>query len=310
MTPVCADDKVVSEGIECSEGERSLELGIGLALVCAIATQLGFLCKHRGATQVPLVEWRRPLCSARSLLGSRWFAIGMGIAVVAFVLHVGAIALAPLSLVQVVLSTGVVMLAVLGARLFGHDVGPRQWAGVGMTAIGLGLLVVTLPAPSGDGAAFAVPGLIAFEAGMLALGTLLIAAPRLGAPAHHHGALLGASAGVLFGVGDVAIKALTGAAGSGGLFAVLASPWLPIAAIASVLAFLASARGFQEGDAVPVVACTSTAANLTGIVGGILVFGDAMAAGVLLAVQIAAFALVAFAALVTPGGRPSAAIAS
>ena len=145
-----------------------------------------------------------------------------------------------------------------------------------MTATGLALLVLTLPRPTAR-AAFAVPGLIAFEAATLALGTLLIASPRLGAPAHHHGALLGASAGVLFGVSDVAIKALTGVRRPLAL-----SPWLFVAVIAGVLAFLASARGFQEGDAVPVIACTSTAANLTCIVGGILVFGDALAAGVLL----------------------------
>jgi multidrug transporter EmrE-like cation transporter len=278
-----------------------LELGIGLAFVCAIATQLGFLCKHRGATSAPTVEWQRPLRSARALLRSRWFALGMGVAVIAFVLHVGALALAPLSTVQVVLSTGVVMLAVLGDRLFGHSVGPRQWLGIGMTASGLALLVLTLPSPDGDGSVFAVPGLIAFEAVTLALGTLLVAAPRLGAPAHHHGALLGASAGILFGVSDVAVKALTGTS-SGGVFAVLLSPWLPVALLASMLAFLASARGFQEGDAVPVIACTSTAANLTCILGGIVVFGDALAAGLLLVVQIAAFALVATAALVTPSG--------
>jgi hypothetical protein len=278
-----------------------LGLGLGLALVCAMATQLGFLCKHRGATQAPLVEWQRPLRSARALLSSKWFAIGMGIAIAAFALHVAALALAPLSLVQVVLSTGVVMLAVLGDRLFGHEVGARQWLGVAMTAGGLMLLVLTLPTPDGDHAGFAAAGLIAFEGATLALGTLLIAAPRLGAPAHHHGALLGASAGVLFGVSDVAIKALTGAA-AGGPSSVLLSPWLPIAALAAVLAFLASARGFQEGDAVPVIACTSTAANLTCIFGGILVFGDALAAGLLLFVQIAAFGLVAVAALVTPGG--------
>jgi multidrug transporter EmrE-like cation transporter len=282
-----------------------LGLGLGLALACAVATQLAFLCKHRGATRAPLVEWQRPLRSARALLRSKWFAIGMGIAIAAFVLHVAALALAPLSTVQVVLSTGVVMLAVLGDRLFGHDVGARQWVGVAMTASGLMLLVVTLPSPEGDGSGFAVPGLIAFEAATLALGTLLIAAPRLGAPAHHHGALLGASAGVLFGVSDVAIKALTGAASSG-LLGVVVSPWLPVAAVASVLAFLASARGFQEGDAVPVIACTSTAANLTCIGGGIIVFGDALAAGLLLFVQIAAFALVAVSALVTPTARTAA----
>ena len=271
-------------------------LGIALALACAAATQLGFLCKHRGASAAPRVEWQRPLRSARALLGSKWFAIGLGIGAGAFLLHVAALALAPLSTVQVVLSTGVVMLAVLGDRLFGHSVGPRQWLGVAMTTTGLALLVLTLPSPDGHHAAFAVPGLLAFEAATLALGTLLIAAPRLGAPAHHHGALLGASAGVLFGVSDVAIKALTGNP-------TVLSPWLLVALIAAVLAFFASARGFQLGEAVPVIACTSTAANLTCIVGGILVFGDALAAGILLAVQIVAFGLVAVAALVTPGGR-------
>jgi multidrug transporter EmrE-like cation transporter len=291
-----------------TEGEQDLGLGIGLALVCAVATQLGFLCKHRGAARAPEVRLQQPMRSARALFASRWFAIGMAVAAVAWFLHVAALALAPLSTVQAVLSTGVVMLAVMGDRIFGHAVSPRQWLGVAMTAAGLGLLVLTVPAAPDSGSAFAVPGLIAFEAATLALGTLLIAAPKMGAPAQHHGVLLGAAAGVLFGVSDVAMKALTGLAGDGAL-GVIASPWLPVAALASVLAFLASARGFQEGEAVPVIASTSTAANLTCIVGGIVVFGDALAAGILLGVQLAAFALVAAAALVTPSGhgRPVAA---
>ena len=104
---------------------------------------------------------------------------------------------------------------------------------------------------------------------------------------------------MLFGVGDVALKALTGAAGDG-LLALALSPWLPVAALAAALAFLASARGFQEGDAVPVIACTSTAANVTVICGGIVVFGDALAGGVLLFIQLLAFALVAASAFLTP----------
>jgi hypothetical protein len=280
----------------------TLNLGLALALLCAALTQLGFLCKHRGANQIPLITWTKPLSSAQALFKTRWFAIGMGVAAVAWILHIGALALAPLSLVQAVLSTGVIMLAVLGNRLFGCTIPRRQWAGVGMTAAGLVLLVATLPAAKGAHGAFTVPVLLAFEGGMLGLGALLIAVPRLGAPAHHHGAVLGAAAGTLFGVSDVALKALTGVAADGPL-ALIASPWIPVAALAAVLAFLASARGFQEGDAVPVIACTSTAANVTCILGGIVVFGDALAGGLLLAVQVLAFALIAVAALLTPAGH-------
>ena len=275
-----------------------MTLGIAIAFGCALITQLGFLCKHRGATRAPRVDLGRPLRSAGALLRSRWFALGMAIAAGAWLLHIAALALAPLSTVQAVLSTGVIMAAVLGQRLFGCTVEGRQWAGVAMTAVGLVLLVVTLPSPEAHGS-FALPIMIPFEAGMLALGALLIAAPRLGAPSRHHGAVLGAAAGTLFGVSDVALKALTSLAG-GGALSVIASPWLLVAVLAAVLAFLASARGFQEGDAVPVIACTSTAANVTAIVGGIAVFGDALAGGMLLVLQIAAFALVAVAALLTP----------
>jgi drug/metabolite transporter (DMT)-like permease len=276
----------------------SLNLGILLALACAVATQLGFLYKHRGANEAPAVDVRHPLRSGKALFSSSWFAIGMAVATSAWFFHVAAMAFAPLSVVQAVLSTGVVILAVLAERLFGFEVGRRQWVGVAMTALGLLLLVVTLPANSGAHSAYSLVGMVAFEGGMVAIGALLISGPRLGAPDHHHGVMLGAAAGVLFGVSDVAIKALTG---SHGFVAVLTSPWLAVTVTASIVAFYASARGLQDGEAVPVIAATSTAANVSTILGGIVVFGDPMPHDTVgVCVQAFAFVLVVVAALVTP----------
>jgi drug/metabolite transporter (DMT)-like permease len=273
-------------------------LGILLALGCAFATQLAFLYKHRGANEAPSVDVRHPLSAGASLFRSKWFAVGMGIALGAWLLHVAALVFAPLSVVQAVLSTGVVMLAVLAERIFGFKVGPRQWVGLAMTAAGLILLVVTLPAADGAHSAYSLAGMISFEVGMLAIGALLISAPRLGAPDHHHGIMLGAAAGTLFGVSDVAIKALTGVSGVGEF---LASPWLAVCILASVVAFYASARGMQDGEAVPVIAATSTAANVSCILGGIVVFGDPMPSDTLgIIVQAVAFTLVCIAAILTP----------
>jgi len=114
----------------------TIQIGILLALLCAFTTNVGFLLKHRGACAAPAVDFRRPLRSAIGLWKSRWFAIGMLVAAGAFVLHVAALALAPLSLVQAVISGGLVFLTVLADRVFGFDVGARQWAGVGLTALG------------------------------------------------------------------------------------------------------------------------------------------------------------------------------
>ena len=86
---------------------------------------------------------RHPLRSAADLFRSRWFAIGWGVAVGAWVLHVGALALAPLSIVQAVLSGGLVFLAVFAERFFGFRLGRRQWAGVIVTAAGLAIIGLT-----------------------------------------------------------------------------------------------------------------------------------------------------------------------
>src|SRR5439155_23405630 len=104
----------------------SLELGLALALACACITNLGSLYKHRGAQHAHAVDIRRPLRTARSLLASKWFAIGLAIATGPGVLHIAAMSLAPLSVVQAVLAAGVVLLGVTGERRFALRVTRRQ----------------------------------------------------------------------------------------------------------------------------------------------------------------------------------------
>ena len=277
----------------------TVQLGIALALLCAVTTNIGFLCRHRGACAAAAVAWTRPLRSAAALFRSKWFAIGMLVCAGAFALHVAALALAPLSLVQTVLAGGLVFLTVLAERLFGFKVGVRQWLGVGLTALGLVLLTVTLPSSGDAHSSYSLAGMIAFEAGLLAIGVLLVLSPGIRG-GEHQGVLLGAASGLLFGVSDVAIKALTGSVGHDGLLGLL-SPWLAPCILASVIAFFASARGLQKGEAVPVIAMTSVAANVSGISGGIIVFGDPMSTDPLgLVLQLLAFSLVIVAAALTP----------
>ena len=247
------------------------------------------------------MDWRHPGRSAIGLFRSKWFSIGMGVAVFAWVLHVGAMALAPLSIVQAVISGGLVCLTVLAERFFGFKVGRRQWLGVGFTALGLATLAVTLPNAGDAHSAYSTAGMISFESGLLVAGTVLVLFPKLGAPREHHGVFLGASAGILFGVSDVAIKALTGGIGQDGFVGGLLSPWLCTALVASVIAFFASARGLQTGDAVPVITVTSAAATMTSIAGGIVVFGDPMPNDTIgLVATSFAFLLVIAAAALTP----------
>jgi hypothetical protein len=288
----------------------TLDLGILLALLCAFVANLGFFYKYRGANDVPKVQVMHPLRSARALYSSKWFTLGMITATASWGLHVAALALAPMSVIQVSLAGGVVFIAVMADRMFGFHVGKRQWIGLCLTAIGLVLLGLTLPSMHGAHSHFSQAAMISFEAGLFGIGGLLIMGPRMGGPVEHHGMMLGAASGILFGVSDTAIKALTGITGAHGIVGLVLSPWLGVAVLASIVAFFASARGLQDGEAVPVIAVTGTAANIAGIAGGIIVFGDPMAGSPLgVALQALAFVLVIVASALMPAPVRAAGVA-
>jgi drug/metabolite transporter (DMT)-like permease len=199
-------------------------------------------------------------------------------AVAAWMLHVGALSLVQLSVVQAVISGGLVFLAVLAERFFGLRLGPRQWIGLAVTATGLIVLAVT-GGPAGDAGRSSLTALIALEAGVFAASSLLVAGSIKLVRLHpSEGLVLGAAAGCVFGMSDISLKFLTHAADAG-LTSALISPWTLAALAASVVAFYSSARSLQVGPALAVITFTSVAANLIAISGGILVFHDSIGAG-------------------------------
>src|SRR5436853_5925464 len=145
----------------------SVELGLVLALATAVASLVGFLLKHRGAVESPDVEWRHPVRSSLRLFGSRAYTIGMIVAMASWGLHVGALSLAPISLVQTVIAGGLVLLTVLANGFFDHDVTRREWTGVAMTATGLACLAATMSGTGHGAHADYTPAMLAVYVGLL-----------------------------------------------------------------------------------------------------------------------------------------------
>jgi hypothetical protein len=317
--------------------ELRLILGLVFAVATAVATNLAFLWKHRGAVAAPAVSLRSPIRSAAELFRSRWWAIGWAVAVVGWVFHVGALALAPLSLAQAVIAGGFVALAVLAERMFGFELERRQWGGIALVAAGLAILGLTTPTTV-EQTRYSILGIAAFQTALLVVGLVLVAvthatavhheqpsdtsaadgrsgdqypstggAPQAPVTAHTTrrgstwgGILLGTAAGIAFGVSDVSIKALAEEVIGDPL--AIASPWTLTALIASLGAFYTSARSLQIGEGIAVITATTSAANLSTIAGGIVVFGERLGDGGLeTALRLSAFALVIAGAALMPG---------
>jgi drug/metabolite transporter (DMT)-like permease len=247
----------------------SVLLGLVLALACALGASVSGLWKQKGAVQAQAVDIRRPVESAVALFRSKWFLIGWIAAVIAWLLHVGALALAPLSLGQAVIAGGIVFLGLLAERFFDFELKRRQWIGLVLMGAAMAVLGATAHGESNH-TRYELLEMAAFELGAVALGLACVLVCRLERLSKHHGVILGAAGGVLFGICDVSIKAVT--SGNHGVLG--ATPWALIGVLCAIAAFYATARSLQLGDGVPVIAATASTANLLGILGGIVIFGD------------------------------------
>jgi hypothetical protein len=269
-------------------------IGLLLALGTAFGSVAGFLYKFRGARQAPTVELRHPLHSTIALFRSPVYSLGIVIAFGSWGLHVGALALAPISIVQSVIAGGLVLLTIVADRLFGIEVTRRELVGVGLMAAGLAFLAATLHGDTGSAHSRYPPGTLAiFISALSAVGLILCLRPR-------RPAFLAVSAGLLWAASDTSIKALSSHLHHLGI-AVLIHPLAFVILVASLVGLLISARSLQLGDAVPMIALTSAAANLTTIAAGPIVFGEPLPhSGLGVTVRILAFALVIAAAALTP----------
>jgi hypothetical protein len=293
----------------------SVELGLVLALLTAFGSVAGFLYKFRGAREAAAVDLTRPWHSTVELFRSPLYALGIVIAFCSWGFHVGALALAPISLVQSVIAGGLVLLTVVADRLFGIAVSRREWVCVGLTAAGLAFLAATLNGDGGSAHSRYVPATLALFLTLVSIaGVLLAVRSGLTRPggsggsadrgqsqsSNRRGAALAVSAGLLWAASDTSIKALSSHIGHLGIGVVL-HPLALVILVASLVGLLISARSLQLGDAVPMIALTSAAANLTTIAAGPIVFAEPLPNSDLgVGLRMVAFAFVIVAAALTP----------
>jgi hypothetical protein len=269
--------------------------GLCLALAAAVCLDVGFLWQHGSVSRLPPLSLRRPFASLRSLFANlRWLA-GFTVGIAGWALYVGALRLAPLSLVQAVSAGGIGLLALLVERTTDVRLSRREWAGVaaaGLGLVGLGLSLAGGGTSSGHHASAAAVAswvLASLVVAGLACGP---GAARLGG-----GAGFGLAAGTLYAGGDVATKAAV-VGGAAVLFtaAVLACHGL---------AFVALQLGFQRGGAMSTAGVSTLATNALPIVAGTLLFGEAVPPGPMGVLRLLAFAAVIVGAGLLARGEPA-----
>ncbi|HEX6930743.1 MAG TPA: hypothetical protein VF162_01270 [Streptosporangiaceae bacterium] len=252
-------------------------IGLGLAFVAAVVTNMAYSLEHDAAAALPRLSPRRPLRVVDFLIHDPRWLKAFGAETAGWLMYVAALRLAPLALVQAVTASGVAVLAFATARGHPSRLARREQLAVVLALAGLLLLGLSLLGHRPTDQHPPVIGIMIWLAACGGAAAVLIVQPtRFG-----RAATLGLAAGLLFADGDISAKLI----GYGGL-------WL-LALIPLILAYGTGTSvlqtAYQRGDALTAAGMATMVTNAVPIVAGFVLFGERLPIGGLAVLQILAF---------------------
>ena len=269
-------------------------LGIAAAVAASLLYNTSIALQALEARQVPGEHSLRPSLLGRLVRNRRWLgATGLGL--MGWPFEIVALLLAPLTVVQPCLASGLILLLWLGATRLGETPGRRELLAVAAIVIGIGGVALAAPERTTDHA----------EAGAIALALVLVALPvfapyvfrkRTGAVA----TLAIVSAGCGYAWTAIASKLLTDELAAAALLP--AGLWLATAGASEGLALLSEMSALQRRPATHVAPVMFAVQVLVPVLLAPLIFGESWAGTPLGGVALAAFIAVAVAGTILLAG--------
>jgi drug/metabolite transporter (DMT)-like permease len=211
--------------------------GVAAAAAAATCFDGAVLLQAREARHVA-VDHALRLSLLRLLATRRTWLAGTALAVLGWPLHLLALALAPVTVVQPTLAVGLIVLLAGGERMLGERARAREWIAAGAVIAGVAALAVGAPAHTDDrpgtAAALACGGALA----------LLVALPFARGRVRAGAWTLVASAGSAFALSSLTTKMVTVELAAGRLGAALA--WAAATALCAGVGFLVDMTALQR----------------------------------------------------------------
>ncbi len=271
-----------------------LALGIAAAVGASCLYNTSIALQALEARQVPHEHSLRPSLIGRLLRNRRWLgATALGLA--GWPLEIAALLLAPLTVVQPCLVSGLILLLWLGATRLGEAPGRREFVAVAAIVAGVAGVAWAAPERTTDHAGTAAIALA------MALVAVPIATPYLlRGRAGAAGMLAVVSAGFGYAWTAIASKLLTDELAAGALLVAVA--WLATAVASEGLALLSEMSALQKRPATRVGPAMFAVQVLVPVILAPLIFGESWSGTPLGGVALIAFMGVALAGTILLAG--------
>jgi hypothetical protein len=263
-------------------------LGIVAAVAASLLYNTSIALQALEARQVPGEHSLRPSLLGRLVRNRRWLGATV-LGLLGWPFEIVALLLAPLTVVQPCLASGLILLLWLGATRLGEALGRREFVAVGAIIVGIAGVALAAPGRSTDHAG----------AGAIALALALVAVPILAPYLFHRGtgvvgALMILSAGCGYAWTSIASKLFTDELAAGAVLVGVA--WLATVVLSEGLALLSEMSALQQRPATHVAPAMFATQVLVPVLLAPLIFGESWAD-----TPLSGGALVAFMAIAVAG---------
>jgi drug/metabolite transporter (DMT)-like permease len=254
--------------------------GIALALLATTAYNVGLILEKRALGQMAALDIRRVLRVVVSLLTSRAWLAGFALMLTGLACQTIVLTFEPVSVVQPVLASGVVLVLVLSRLVLRERLrGDEAWC---VVAIAVAVVLLALSATGTTESHHADPGwmaavmVLSIGVGLLvAVGSLRTRRPGAAVSA----VWAGAGTGLLYGVAALAIKALSGIlvrhqTAADLVTGVITSPYLYVLGGCLAVAMLLFQAALQAGRASIVIPVSNVTGSTYFIIAGTWLFHE------------------------------------
>lgn len=271
-----------------------------LAVACAVAASLAInyamYLQKKAVERLPAVKLEISWTVFIAFASNRPWLIAIGVSLVGGAFYSVAILLAPISVVQPIVASGVALLAYLAMKNLGEKPGKADLYAIGVTILGVILIGVSLaegipPEAEHD------PAVLWIFTGVVVFLALVIPLLMRGSGGNRQAAGLGISVGLLFGISAIFARLLlldwSNQFSTRGVSVVFTSIFLLAWALTLIPAFIMLQAALQRGMAVVVVPIVAGLSQLVPILGGMIALNEPFPeSAALSAVRVLAFVLI------------------
>ncbi|MGH7429963.1 MAG: EamA family transporter [Candidatus Methylomirabilaceae bacterium] len=252
---------------------------LALALAAALSIDVGLLLlKVRGDRVAGRAEGCVRALLAGCVRDPLWL-LGLFLQPLGYGLYLWALELAPLYIVQTIMSSGVIIFVLFAVCFLGERLTRLEWAGVGAVVVGMILLGTSLTTGTENGQPHNDPHVVFYLSLILVglAGLTWLALVTLGAP-EQRGMAVAVVSGILLGLASIYARglALVLAQSSPGQLVrpAVASPYAWLTLLANLAGFVLLLAAFHGGRASIVLALSATLSNVVPILAAMLALGE------------------------------------